>query len=212
MKMPPNTGGDFTPPPSGTHLAICYRVIDLGTQQVEWQGQTKRQRKIMLSWELAEEPMEDGQPFTVHQRYTFSSHERSIFRQHLEAWRGRAFTEAELCGGEGGFEIKNVLGVPCLLTIIHEDKNGRTYANIKGISKLPKGMNAPLATNGAVYLSLERGEFDKDVFESLSDGLKTIIQKSPEYAEATMGAQVSDAPPPAHQGDGYDDLNDSVPF
>ena len=78
MHMPPNSGGgNFEPPPAGTHRAICYRVIDLGTQQSEYQGQTKHQRKIMLSWELVDERMPASgdypeRPFTIHQRYTLS--------------------------------------------------------------------------------------------------------------------------------------------
>jgi hypothetical protein len=27
-----STGGDFTPVPAGLHLARCYRIVDLGTQ------------------------------------------------------------------------------------------------------------------------------------------------------------------------------------
>ena len=34
---------EFKLPPAGLHLARLYRIIDLGTQKVEWQGVVKMQ-------------------------------------------------------------------------------------------------------------------------------------------------------------------------
>ena len=34
-------------------------------------------------------------------------------------------------------------GPECLLTVVHEERNGNTYANILNASALPKGMEAP---------------------------------------------------------------------
>ena len=203
MHLPSNSGGDFTPPPAGTHLSICYRVIDLGTQQIDWQGQTKRQHKIMLSWEIPDEKMEDGRPFTISQRYTFSSSDKSTFRQHLEAWRGAPFKDSDF--GPGGFDVRNLLSKACLLTIVHKHDNGKTYANIASVSKPMKGMTVPPLTNETVYFSLST--FDPAVFGKLSDGLKAVIQKSPEYQEAI---RTSNEPPP-HSG-APADLNDEIPF
>lgn len=203
MHLPSNSGGDFTPPPAGTHLSICYRVIDLGTQQVDWQGQTKRQHKIMLSWEIPDEKMEDGRPFTISQRYTFSSSDKSTFRQHLEAWRGAPFKDSDF--GPGGFDVRNLIGKACLLTIVHKHDNGKVYANIASVSKPMKGMTVPPLTNETVYFSLST--FDSAVFGKLSDGLKTVIQKSPEYQEAV---RTSNEPPP-HNG-APADLDDEIPF
>ena len=62
---------DFKDPPEGTHPARCYRVIDLGTQEVDFQGQIKHQRKVLVSWELqCEERMDDGRPFSIGKKYT----------------------------------------------------------------------------------------------------------------------------------------------
>lgn len=211
MKLPANTGSDFAPPPAGTHYAICYRVIDIGTQQVEWQGKIKHQRKVILSWELPSEKMDDGQPFSIHQRYTLSSSEKSRLRQDLESWRGLKFTEADF--GPGGFDIKKLLGVPCLLNIVHAIKDDHTYANIAAIVKPPKGTPLQSLTNPLVYLDLD--DFDADTFESLSEGLRGTIMKSPEYQEAISGKKSrphDDEPPPRDsEHDGLDDGSD-IPF
>ena len=57
-----NANGSYTPAPAGTHIAICVKVIDLGTQRVEWQGDVKLQHKVLLAWELVDE-----QPRSIEQ-------------------------------------------------------------------------------------------------------------------------------------------------
>ena len=51
-----NTTASFELPPAGPTAARCCRLIDLGSQQSEFNGEKKMQRKILLTWELAETP------------------------------------------------------------------------------------------------------------------------------------------------------------
>lgn len=185
----PSEGGDFSPPPAGVFPAICYRLIDLGTQQTQYQGQTKHQRKVMLSWEITDtdERMEDGKPWTISQRYTWSMSEKATLRKTLESWRGKPFEEADF--GEGGFDARNLVGAPCMLSIIHADKEGKTYANISSVTKLPKGLAAGELVNPKVYFSLE--SFDREMFASFSEGMQNIIKASPEY-QALNNAPATD--------------------
>lgn len=209
LYMPKPNDNDFAPPPAGTHPARCYRVVDLGTQQVNWQGEVKHQHKVMISWELPTEKMEDGQPFSIHQRYTFSSSEKARLRKDLESWRGKKFTEADF--GPGGFHIKKLLGVPCLLSVVHTEKNDRTYANISAISAPMKDYPVPEQINQSVFLSLDPEEFDAEVFRNLSDSLRDVIRKSPEYQEIEAKSRGNgngyEAP-----HDGIPDLDDDIPF
>ena len=205
MHMPENNGTDFKPCPDGNHVAVCVRVIDLGTQKTEFQGQTKTQRKVLVTWEIPDEKMEDGRPFTVNKKYTFSSHEKSNFRKDLESWRGVPFKDSDF--GPGGFDVKNLLGVGCLLNVVHNEKNGNTYANIASIARLPKGMNAPAPENQIVYFSLDNPDWA--VFEGLSDSLKKIIAESPEYHEARSTNEDHGPQSPEDYGA---DLEDEIPF
>lgn len=197
---PKATGGqDFELTPAGTHAAICYRLIDLGTQKQVFGSDTKNIHKILISWELPDELMTDGRPFTIHSRYTLSLHEKAKLRADLESWRGRAFTEAEL----EGFDLENLLGKGCLVNVVHTENNGKTYANIRALTPLPKGMRVPATTeNPLVSFSLQ--DPDWAAFEALSDGLQTTIKKSPEYAEATK-ANVSAAPEEAPHSEPHDE-------
>lgn len=165
--------------PEGNHIAVCYRVIDLGTIRGEYMGKENFRRKVLISWEIPDEKMEDGRPFTIGQRFTWSMSEKAQLRKILESWRGKAFVETDF--GPQGFDIINIIGVGCMLNVVHETKNGKTYANIASVAKLPKGMSAPAPANQRSFVWLSREEFIEGNFDSLSDGLKAIIQQAPEY-------------------------------
>jgi hypothetical protein len=74
----------FTNPPAGTYGAVCIKVIDLGTQPVVWEGDTKYQRKVFIQWEL-DEQMEDKRPFVTGRKFTVSMHEKATLRAFLKA-------------------------------------------------------------------------------------------------------------------------------
>lgn len=131
------SGGNFTPAPAGSWGSVCCDVVDLGIVESTFSGKTKKQHKIRVVWQI-DENMPDGKPFLVSQRYTLSLHEKAGLRKDLEAWRGRAFTDEEL----EGFDVETVIGAPCLLSVVQAVSGGNVYANVKGVMKLPRGMQA----------------------------------------------------------------------
>src|SRR5512139_2167661 len=182
----PSEGVTFKLPPPGTYPAVCYRVIDLGTQpgSVKY---PKPKRKVLISWELHDPDtlMDDGKPMSQHERYTLSMNENARFRKILESWRGKAFTEEDY----GQFKIESLLGQPCFLGIVHSTgADGKTWANISAISRLPKNMDAPVPENEKVFLWLDNKEdFDPVVFAHLSEKLQDQIKGSPEYKKLMGG-------------------------
>lgn len=181
LLLPSKSDVEFELVPSGSHVAVCYRVIDLGKQLIEYKGEQKKQHKIMISWELCDEFMTQGKneglPFSIHKWYTFSSSEKATLRKDLESWRGKPFSNEDF----GRFDLKLLLGIGCLIGVVHSEKNGKTYSNINSIMRLPKGMSAKQPINPVVMFSLS--DFDQKVFDDLSDSLKATIAKSPEYQE-----------------------------
>lgn len=215
MSLPmPTRGADFEMCPEGSHVAVCYRVIDLGTQDTTYLGAAKRKHLILISWELPHEPMNDGRPFTISKRYTYSSDPKANLRKDLESWRGQAFTDADL----GEFDIGRLVGVGCMINVMHAEKGEKTYTNVTAIMRLPKGTKAPELFNPRLCLSLSDRPFDYAGFDTLSDGLKDMIRKAPEYVAAVEGRDPSgvageEPPPPTGEGDygaRYDD--DPIPF
>lgn len=128
-------GGNFQPAPAGVHQAVCVDVVDLGILEVTYKGETKRQHKVNLAWQINED-RDDGKPFLVFKRYTLSLHEKAGLRKDLESWRGKKFTRDE----ELGFDVETIIGTNCLLNITHNQQGDKTYANVVSIMPLAKGM------------------------------------------------------------------------
>lgn len=199
FSMKATNGGDFAPHPEGTTGAVCIRVVDLGTQDG---GQFGPKRKVMITWESSE-LMSDGRPFLINKFYSHSFHEKAKLRQDLEAWRGKAFADGE------AFDLSALIGKPCLLNILHND---RGYADVRSISPLPKGMTPTQATQDTVVFNLDAPDWDE--FEKLSERLQERIAKSPEYARTKAGP--SAAPPAAKPEPAVavlsDDFDDELTF
>lgn len=187
MELPEPTGGDFVNLASGTYLAICYRFLDLGTHQNTYQGETYDRHEIMLGWETPEETFPDPQtgevkPLVINKRYTWSMAQTANLRKDLESWRGQPFEKSDF--GPGGFNTKKLIGVPCMLTVVRApNAQGKEYSNVTGIGPIMKSLKGkvPALWNKPQYLSLSHTEFDRELFNSLHDNLKTKIANSPEY-------------------------------
>jgi hypothetical protein len=131
------TEGDFQPCPAGTWPAVCVDVVDLGAMKSAWKEEPVH--KIRLVWQISER-MPDGRPYLVQRMYTASLHEKSSLRKDLSSWRGQDFKTEEL----NGFDLENVLGVGCLLSVVQQAGNdGQIYANIIAVMRLPNGYEAP---------------------------------------------------------------------
>lgn len=201
MKWTDTGGKEFEQAPIGNHAARCVSIIDLGTQEGEWQGKPLSRRQVVLQWELPDELMEDGRPFLVSKFYTASLSDKANLRHDLEAWRGREFTPEEL----GGFASKNILDKGCMVQIIHTEKKKAKVANV---AALPKSVQLPPRANGTLYFSLD--EFDPAIYAKLGKYWQEQIAKSPEYKKLTNGAAAGEPPPrkAAH----FDDFESDIPF
>ena len=185
-----NTGGNFELVPAGNHIARCYSMIEIGTIHDETYNVDRK--VVRISWELPNErkvfnPEKGEQPFSIHKKYTLSLSEKANLRKDLESWRGKGFTEKEA----EKFDITKLLGVTCMLNVIHKAAaNGNLYANVVGISPIPKGIECPPQHNETFILSYE--DWDQKKFEGLPDWLKKEIEQSKEYKLISSGGMESD--------------------
>jgi hypothetical protein len=82
-----------------------------------------------------------------------------------------------------------------MLNILHsEPKDGKVYANVQTVARLPKGMKAPATSEAHIYFSLEPDEFDPLVFESLPNKWKEEIRKSPEFKDLASAVDADGKP------------------
>lgn len=197
------TGGNYEAPPAGMHIARCYALIDLGTQQKTYQGENKGEaRKVRAQFELlGEDRMADGLPYTISKSWFLSLHEKASLRKDLESWRGRPFTAEE----ESGFDVSRLIGAYCLLNIVKEVGEGdKEYTKIAAINPLVKGMPKPDGVNAEILFDLDN--FDQAVFEAFSDKTKEIIQMSREWRARASGARNATTAQASGGADPFDDV------
>ena len=197
------TGGSFTPLPAGTHLAICNMMVDEGTQYNE--NFKNFSHKIRVGWEIPGETIEvDGEqrPRMISKEYTASLSTKANLRKDLESWRGRAFTPEEL----KHFDLKSIVGASCMLSVIHTEYNGSTYAKVSGVMAVPKGIpKGSLSEPPTVFEIGDSADFTP--LKDLPEWLGKIIMNSKEYLETLGEPPVMEELPPDEQ----DEL-DNIPF
>lgn len=228
MIISENTGGAaFTPCPAGTYQARCIRLIDMGTQTTDYQGETKTARKVLMGFEILDTEVrrDDGQPHVISKRFTASLHEKAALRKVLASWRGRDFTPDEL----KAFDLAGVLGKTCLIALVDNSKDGKTYTNIAAIMAAPKGTKAPEGTCNEPLMHWDMAAPDWTVFAALPARVVEQIEASPEFKSLTpptgriplarpVQAPSTPTPAPAPKpdqagaGSGFDDLDDDIPF
>jgi hypothetical protein len=211
VSAPENTGADFPVCPTGTHIAICDRVINIGQHKNEYEGNITHKNQHYIRFQIPAERVswEDEQgrhegPITVAKWYTSSLHEKATLRKDLESWRGRAFTTEELVD----WDLFSVLGIPCQISV------GRTTggkAKILSVMGLPKGMPKPALDGEAIgYDSfLSPGTWDK-----LPAGIQRMCAEghaTPEDAAAENATASNGGSHPVTLDDGTP-FNDDIPF
>jgi hypothetical protein len=205
-------GSSFIPVPPGMHLARCYRIIDLGTQESTYMGNVKHVPRVLFQFEVHSEDADgkalvtsNGEPMTVSKTFTLSLAEKATMRRDLQTWRGKEFTKEEL----RGFELKNVLGQWAMITVAENESNGKTYTNIANINPVPatiKKNGLPDGKNDLKLFSIE--DADLSLFETFSDYLKDRIRKSPEWDRLHGAPSVGNSAPNTN----FDDIADDLPF
>lgn len=161
------------PIPEGIYPAVCTRVIDLGVQQNKMFGNTAH--KVLFCYEIPDCTIEiDGKqmPKMVSKEFTVSLGEKSSLRPWLTSWRGKGFTEAEL----EGFDLKNVLGAPCQLQVVHNEKG---YENLS-IMALGKGQPRPTPATELIYFDLSVPDC-MELIKKLPEWVQERIKLSPNY-------------------------------
>lgn len=195
-------GGDFKPCPAGSHVARCCWLVDLGYQKSQFG--TKHQ--VLIGWELPEEMIEEGdragEPYFISSFYTVSLHEKSKLRPHLEAWRGREFTEEE----QNAFDLRNILDKSCLLSVTHKKKeDGTVRAQVTGVSALPRGLKCPERINPLRLYNQDQP--DPEVYEALPEWVQKKIEEAVPPSERLEDPE----PPPPGDEEGVP-ADDDLPF
>ena len=196
------------PFPQGTHNAVCYGVVDLGTQEVTWQNTTKMQRKVRIQWEVpalrvkyTKDDVEHEGPKVIGKTYTFSTFEKAALAQHLAAW---GITDI------AAFDFKSLIGRACMLNVVQKKiDSGDTISYISAVMQMPQGMPEMKPENPALYYSID--EHGMNIPDNIYGWLQEKIKGSPEYANAGSAPQ-NQEPPPEDTTDYSIPPTDDLPF
>jgi hypothetical protein len=170
--------------PAGMYVARCYQMIHIGTVKEIIMGAEKELNKVRIGWELPTEMKvfkeENGeQPMVISKEYTLSLGDKANLRLMLDSWRGKRFTDDEA----KAFDITRLLGVPCLINIIHnQGKKDPTkyYEEIKTITPLMKGQECPPQINPSFEFNYEE-KWDWNVFDKFPEFIREKMQKSLQF-------------------------------
>jgi hypothetical protein len=213
------TGGgkDFEPVPAGTHFGICISVVYIGIQSSTYDGETKEQPKVWLGFEIPDVKVQytkNGEkheaPATIGRMFTLSISDKSNLGPFLENWRGKGFDKKQQ---DDGFDITSILGKVCNLGVIHEARNGKTYANISSAGSLLKIQQQAIeagtlsVTPYNNLLSFNADEPDVVLFEKLPKFLKEKIANR--VTTTKTGKPLPTSNKPVNTEDEFDD---DIPF
>jgi hypothetical protein len=112
--------------PDGLHSASIVDCVDLGQQESKFG--VRHKLSIVFETQILDD---DGKPFILVKRYTWSLHEKSNLRKDLERFRGQKFTHEELMDG---VDLESYIGMSCNILIVHNEvEDGKVYANIESV-------------------------------------------------------------------------------
>lgn len=196
-------------PEVGNHVGILSQIITVGTQQSSFNGEAKEAFKLLLGFEIPDQlytkGQQAGQTMLVKNEWNVSTHPNAGLRKILEPWLGVFESEEHM--KETLEQLHRMIGATALVNISHSEQG---FANIASLTPPIAGMAVPVPTRIPVLFTLEPinwnpSEADlggmteiqyeiyqqcgpmKAVFDSLPEGTKKRIGKSPEFIELNGG-------------------------
>ena len=173
--------------PAGLHRAICYSIIDLGTQKTSYEGQdTGWKEQINITFELPEvrgtfkdaDGNEVDKPRVVGKTYTLSFYSEAALAKLYLAWQGKELKSEK--------QIPPLLGENCQVMMAHKtNKDGSLKSKMVSITPLSGNMEIMKPENPMVIYEIEQGEPPAH----LPNWMKEEIKKSREFQAMSDNAQ-----------------------
>jgi hypothetical protein len=137
MKIKTN-GSNFEACPEFTGKGVCVDVTPLRKQQSQF-----GERDVFKVVFEVDAEREDGSRFCVWSRnFTPTLNEKANLRKFLRGWFGRDLSKQEM----EDFDTESLIGKAAQLVVVHEHKDGETYANVAACT--PDKSGAPLQASG----------------------------------------------------------------
>ncbi len=140
----PDSGRTFDPAPSGGKSITLCDVVDLGMVETKWGDKDMMRMHYITKDKFSEEGRD--QHYMVVERCTKSLYDGSGKSPNPS----KLYTRIKALTGkvpqydtEGKFDVESLIGKSAFANIVHNESDGKTYANIESLMPLPDGMDAP---------------------------------------------------------------------
>jgi hypothetical protein len=159
----------FEVAPEGTHTAVLAAFIDRGEQTTKF----GTRRQAILHWILPNVETANDTPCTIYQPVWNLSLRSKTFREVVNG----------LMGDEplAGRSLSELVGRAAKLTIVHNEGESQTYANVAAVKALKPGTKAPRTEQELTYFSLDPDEFSEAVLAGLPEHEHSKIRSSETY-------------------------------
>lgn len=202
MKFPAKSSANFEIVPAGQHVAICNAVVDLGMQPGSAMYPDPK-RQVYIRFELPAERIQytkDGRemegPMSIGRTFTASMHEKASVRKFIESMFGKNFPSDEAAED---FDFKALLGRKCLLNVTHNERAGKSYANIQNVGPIPKGMPA------------DYPQHNPSLYYSLDDPNASVLAALPEWIQKKIAERIQ-SEPATQSAPAAEEFSDEIPF
>jgi hypothetical protein len=186
MKM--NKGVEFPKAPAGLHQAVCYGVVDIGTQKQSFEGKESLTHQCVLLFEYANLKLDDGRHMVQSAFYTMSLGDQANLYKHIKSWFGKTMSKDE----KAVFDSSSLIGKNCVLQII---MNKNDKPKIETILPLMEGMSPHTAENPKVDYELTPGYIPEDMYDWLADKIKASEEWNNPDPSENAPDEVSDVEP-----------------
>ncbi len=149
MKVKPSSGSGSEKAPPGNHPAILVAIIEMGTQETEFQGVKKWAPQAYFVWELVTEKQSGTKDrnHVVALDLNVYLNDKAKLRKFIEARTGKKLDESaefDIVGSE--------LGQKCLLGVV---ANAKGYPKVDAVSAVPKGLPFPDPQHKPTHITLD---------------------------------------------------------
>jgi hypothetical protein len=174
-------GGDYPTIPLGLNKARCVGVIDLGTQEQTWQGETSYKHQVFVQFEVPTALDKDSNPLTIGKFYNANFHEKSTLSIDLTSWNGKPLTPLE----KKNFNFGELLGRKATINIMEKDNGKQKISSV-----MPCNEDIAEQYHTSIKFNIEEYQKgDKETFNKLDEWFRNKILESKE-----LGVVSSDSP------------------
>lgn len=164
----------------GVHLATLVSIIDLGIQtqqKYKKPEETVDVHKVLFSFKIRSDEDDPSNNSVIHKQFTATLSDQSSLKPVCQALFGGVKENEWL---SETFNLTDLIGKSCQISVIHTENKGITYANISNCTALARNMKAdPLPENDFVIYEIEDGE--NDVFLNFSEKMQDKIRKAKNF-------------------------------